>query len=114
MSIGMTIDIEKEGEVTVFSLEGRLDALTSPVLEGKLNEQIGQGRVKILLDFSRIDYLSSAGMRLLLSTTKKLKSKEGKLALASINDEVMEIIKMAGFERILHIFKSENEAFKSF
>ncbi len=113
MSVGITFEVEDKGDITILRLEGRLDASSSPELESKLNEQIGQNRLKILVDFSRLDYLSSAGMRLLLSTTKKLKAKEGKLMLVSINDEVMEIIKMAGFERILQIFNTEKEAFDS-
>lgn len=113
MSVGITVDVEGEGDITILRLEGRLDASSSPALESKLNDQIGQNHLKILMDFSRVDYLSSAGMRLLLSTTKKLKAKEGKLVLVSINDEVMEIIKMAGFERILQIFNTEKEAFDS-
>ena len=66
--------------------------------------------VQLLLDFTDVDYLSSAGMRLLLSATKKLKAREGVLLLSGVGEEVMEIIKMAGFEKILAIFSSEKEA----
>ena len=64
----------------------------------------------MLLDFSGVDYLSSAGLRTLLSASQKLKSKKGMLVLFSLSGEVEEIIKMAGFERVLHICSSEKEA----
>ena len=63
-----------------------------------------------MLDFTRIDYLSSAGLRILLSATKKLKEKKGTLILFSLQEEVLEIIKMAGFDKILHICLNEKEA----
>ena len=79
------------------------------ILEEKFIE-LTKSEAKVLVDFSKVDYLSSAGMRLLLSTTKKMKKNEGKLIFFSISDEVMEIIRMAGFERILSIYGSEQEA----
>lgn len=110
MSVGLQVDFENQGEKTVVRLSGRLDATTSPALEAKAQEILGKQGTKILLDFARVDYLSSAGMRFLLSATKKVKTAGGVLALCSLSDDVMEIIKMAGFERILHIFPTENEA----
>ena len=109
MPINLNVVEEVKDDRVVLRLEGRLDASSSPVLEGKLQELIGN-KFKILVDFSKVDYLSSAGMRLLLASTKKIKSTKGKLIFFSINDEVMEIIKMAGFERILNICINEQEA----
>lgn len=106
----MDITIEDQGPIKIVRVEGRLDATTVPVLEKKLSQLIEAGHKKILVDFGRIDYLSSAGMRLLLSVTKKIKSKEGKIVMCAMNDDVMEIIKMAGFERILNIYPTEKEA----
>ena len=103
---------EKQG-ILVLRCEGRLDAMTAPQLEDEMNGMIDQGKIRVLLDFGRIDYLSSAGMRLLLSMTKKLKGKNGMLAICSLHEEVREIITMAGFEKILAIFPSEEEAEKS-
>ncbi len=114
MTNGLTFETEEQDGKLIFRLNGRLDATTSANLEAKLNEQIEAGHKHILLDFGSIDYLSSAGMRLLLSATKRLNGTEGKLALCSIGDDVMEIIKVAGFERILSIFATEQEAISSF
>ena len=109
MSVSLNILEEIKDDKVILRLEGRLDASSSPILEGKLNELVGKKK-NLLVDFSKVDYLSSAGMRLLLASTKKMKSAQGKLIFFSISDEVMEIIKMAGFERILNICTNEQEA----
>lgn len=112
--VGLTYETEEEGGVLLFRLDGRLDATSSPQLETKITQQIDGGHKKILLDFGRVDYLSSAGMRLLLSLTRRLSKEEGKLALCTITDDVMEIVKVAGFEKILNIYPTEREALTSF
>ncbi len=113
MGIGISIQIEDSQEKRIIRLEGRIDAACTPILETKLGEFLQAGHSKIVIDFSRVDYISSAGLRFLLSATKKAKAAKGMLALFAIQDEVMEIIKMAGFERILHIFPSENKALEA-
>ena len=114
MSFALQIEIEDGKGIAIVRLDGRIDAASSPVLEKKLTNLINEKKDKILLDFAKVNYLSSAGMRLLLSLTKKLKGEVGGLHLCSISEEVMEIIKMAGFERIIQIFPTENEALKRF
>lgn len=114
MSAGINIQIEDDQGASIVRLEGRMDATSAPLLEKKLTELISKGKMRLVLDFAKVDYLSSAGMRLLLSTTKKLKEDEGGLHLCSVSEEVMEIIKMAGFERIIRIFPTEQEALQGF
>ena len=114
MSNGIKCEVEEKDNVVIFRLEGRLDAISAPQFETKLQEQVEAGKKRLLLDFGRVDYLSSAGMRLLLSMTRRLKNEEGQLALCSLNDDVMEIIKVAGFERILNIYPTESTALSSF
>jgi anti-sigma B factor antagonist/stage II sporulation protein AA (anti-sigma F factor antagonist) len=111
MGIGVEISAVQEGDIHVVSLEGRMDAATTPVVEKKLANLLEVSK-KMILDCSGIDYLSSAGMRLFLSMTKKMAAKEGKIAYFGMSDDVMEIIKMAGFERILNIFSTKKEALK--
>lgn len=111
MGIGVDIVVEQENDIYIVSLSGRLDASTTPVIEKKLGKLLEVAH-KIAIDFSKISYLSSAGLRLLLSSTKKMQAKEGKIAFFSMSDDVIEIIQMAGFERILHIFPSKKETLK--
>src|ERR1041385_9203188 len=100
-----TLDLkeEKKGNVTILKLKGRLDAITSPPIEKYIFECINNGCRQILLDFSAVDYLSSAGMRMLLATTKKLKTLSGKLVLCSVNVNVMDILRMSAFDHVLEI-----------
>ena len=106
----MEIEVEEKGDVIVVRVEGRLDAASSPQLETKINSIIDQGHFKLIMNLSGVEYLSSAGMRLLLSVSKKLKHLEGKLVACSVSDEVMEVIKMAGFQQVIQFYLSEDES----
>jgi anti-anti-sigma factor len=110
MSLGLKIDLEEIEGRTILRIQGRIDAQSAPVLERKIDQLIGEGRLHLLLDFEHIDYLSSAGMRTLLSAAKKIKAKNGMIVLFSLSSDVEEIIRMAGFEKILSICASEREA----
>lgn len=110
MGVGLRIELEEIEHRVILRLDGRLDAASSPILERKIANLIEEDHYHLLLDFSRVDYLSSAGMRVLLSATKKLSSKKGGLILFSLTEDVSEVIKMAGFDKILRIFSSEKEA----
>jgi anti-anti-sigma factor len=103
---------EEKGDVLILKISGRLDATSSPLLEKKVLSFIEAGKWKLLLNFEKVEYLSSAGMRLLLATTKKLKSKDGKMVVTCIADNVLEVIKMAGFDHILNITETEDEGLK--
>lgn len=108
----MTVEVteNQEGEIFVLHLDGRLDAASSPILERKIGAIIDGGTRKLLLCFEGVDYLSSAGMRLLLTTGKRLGVEGGKMAVCAVKTDVMEVIKMAGFDRVLRLYKTEKEA----
>ncbi|MEC7840308.1 MAG: STAS domain-containing protein [Chlamydiota bacterium] len=110
------VDIQEEqkDEVTVLRLKGRLDAISSPDAEKRVFEYINDGQHHILLDFQGVDYLSSAGMRMLLSTTKKLKTISGKLVICSVNVNVMDVLKMSGFDHVLDLAQGEDDGLRKF
>lgn len=110
MAIAIGIDIEHSERCDVVRIQGRLDALTALSLEKTLDALRAGGRTQLIMDFAEVDYLSSAGMRVLLQTAKKLKMKGGKCHFCAIHEDVMEMIKMAGFEQILAIYITESEA----
>jgi len=110
MAIGLKIELEEIERKLILRIDGRIDASTALVLERKINQLIEENRSFLLLDFTRVDYLSSAGMRVLLAETKKIKSKKGDLILFSLNEEVASTVKMAGFDKILHICQNEKDA----
>ena len=105
---------KKQGEVLVIKMRGRLDAFSSPQAEKKVFECINRGDTKLLIDFGGIQYLSSAGMRMLLSTTKKLKTLSGKLVVCSVIPNVMDVLKMSGFDHVLELSKTEEDALGKF
>ena len=90
-----------ENEKACFQLEGRLDTITSPELEKQLLGSL-DGIKDLVLDFEALDYLSSAGLRVLLSTQKRM-SRQGSMKLVHVNDTIMESFEVTGFTDILTI-----------
>jgi anti-anti-sigma factor len=105
---------EKKGDILILRINGRLDALSSPNAERKVFDYINSGQHKLVLDFSGVDYLSSAGMRMLLSTTKKLRTLAGKLIVCCVATNVMDVLKMSGFDHVLELTKTEEDALRKF
>lgn len=108
------ISEDRKGDILILHLKGRLDAISSPAAEKKVFDSINLGQHKLLLDFAEVDYLSSAGMRMLLSTTKRLKTLSGKLVVCSITTNVLDVLKMSGFDHVLELAKSQDEGLKKF
>lgn len=97
----MTINIIKNSDATVIEIEGRLDTVTAPALDKAINEDVA-GAKNLVLDLKALEYISSAGLRVLLSAQKKMQ-KVGSLKLVGVCDEVMEVFEMTGFADILTI-----------
>lgn len=106
----MNISESQQGAVTILKVQGKLDAASSPELDKRLSSLVENGTRQIALDLSGLDYVSSAGLRVFLSAAKRLKQAHGKLALANLSAQVQQIFDIAGFESILPIFKTINEA----
>ncbi|MEI8365751.1 MAG: STAS domain-containing protein [Parachlamydiaceae bacterium] len=104
---------DRKGDVIVFRIKGRLDALSSPSVEKKIFESINDGHEKILIDLANVSYLSSAGMRMFLSTTKKLRSLSGRLLVCGTTTSVLDVFKMSGFDHVLELFATEEEALRN-
>ncbi|MDD4868943.1 MAG: STAS domain-containing protein [Kiritimatiellae bacterium] len=109
----MKITEKKETDVTILVLEGRLDSITSPDAEKQLMAILDKGARKLLLDASGIVYISSAGLRVLLTVTKKINSLGGKIVLSRLGPQVQGIIELAGFTSFLPVFKTTEEALKT-
>ena len=97
----MTIEIKRNAEETIIELVGRLDTTTAPALDKTINEDIGDTK-NLVLDIKRLEYISSAGLRVLLSAQKKLQ-KIGSMKVTNVREEVMEVFEMTGFADILVI-----------
>ena len=97
----MTIEIKKNAEATIIEIVGRLDTITAPELEKTINEDIGDAK-NIILDVKGMEYISSAGLRVLLGAQKKMQ-KIGSMRGTNVCEEVMEVFEMTGFADILVI-----------
>jgi len=100
--------------VTIVGLTGNLDSNTSPVAQTAIDEILAGGVRKVVVDFTALDYISSAGLRVLLGTAKKLKGAGGELHLFGLNETVREVFDISGFSTILAVFRTEAEALKGF
>ncbi len=103
-----------ENDISIFKLDGRLDSNTSPNLEKKLAGAMENGAVKMIIDFENLDYISSAGLRIILKTTKDLKRSEGSIVLCAMQDYVKEVFEIAGFDTFLSIVHSLDDALGDF
>ena len=97
----MTIDIKKNDQETIFEIVGRLDTVTAPALDKTINEDIGDTK-NLVLDVKGMEYISSAGLRVLLAAQKKMQ-KIGSMKVTGVCEVVMEVFEMTGFADILVI-----------
>ena len=97
----LTINKTIDNSAAVLALEGRLDTVTSPELEKELRQTI-EGVNELTLDFEKLEYISSAGLRGLLSA-QKIMSRKGSLKLVHVGETIMEILEVTGFSDILTI-----------
>ena len=97
----MQINVTQNDSVLTLALEGRLDSATSPGLENALKNSLEEID-SLVLDFSKVDYVSSAGLRSLLGAHKQM-SAQGNMKITNANEGVMEIFKMTGFANVLSI-----------
>lgn len=97
----MTIEIKKNAEATIIEVAGRLDTMTASSLEKAINEDIGEVK-HLVLDLKNLEYISSAGLRVLLGAQKKMQ-KIGFMKVTNVCEEVMEVFEMTGFADILVI-----------
>ena len=110
----MQITQQTRGQVTVFQIEGRLDSNTSPKFEEAVFSTIQDGSKQIIIDFQSLEYISSAGLRVILKATKSLKQSDGKLVLCAMQDYVREVFEISGFDTLLPIASTLDEALNAF
>ena len=97
----MTIEIQKNSAEIILQIAGRLDTITAPTLDKTIHEEIGDTR-NLILDLKSLEYISSAGLRVLLGAQKKMQ-KIGSMKVVNVCEEVMEVFEMTGFADILVI-----------
>ncbi len=108
----MEITHRLENEILIISIKGRLDGATSPKADEFIKKRLEGDTNRLLFDFEGLEYLSSAGLRAILSATKEIKSREGKVVLAGLNPYVYEIFEISGFTSLIPIKETVEEAIK--
>lgn len=110
----MEVTTRSAGDVTIVAIAGSLDSITSPQAQQALDAVVAHGAHKVAVDFSTLDYVSSAGLRVLLGLTKQLTAKGGAVRTFGLNQTVREVFEISGFATILKVFPSEGEALSGF
>jgi len=110
----MEISTSKQGEVSVVALAGRFDAQSAGQVDLSLQSSLQQGGQKLLVDMNRVEYVSSAGLRVLLAAAKKSSSLGGRLVLCGLQPYVLEVFEVAGFTSIFQIAPDAASALQSF
>lgn len=98
----MTINVNKDGTVLTIAPEGRIDSVTAPEFGDKVDQNIADVK-ELIFDFSKLDYISSAGLRVLLSTQKTMTKANASMKLIHVGDPIMDVLNMTGFVDILTI-----------
>lgn len=109
----MKASVRNVGEVSVLSVTGRLDSNTSPEFESRIVSLIDSGEKAIVVNCAELEYISSAGLRVLLLAAKKLKSSGGRIALASLEDHIREVFEITRFTTLFPIHASTEEALEA-
>ena len=111
----MQVITQKDAKgVLVIDLKGRLDANTSPGVEKQITDFINTGEVRLIINFQGVDYISSAGLRVLVATVKRLPGPDGKLVLSELNERIYEVLNVCGFTTIFTIKRNVSEALAEF
>lgn len=110
----MEITTTNQGDIDIVSLTGELDTNTSSDAEGRLNKLRSNGSKKILLNFENLDFISSAGLRVLLANAQELKNAGGELRVCHLNADVKEVFDISGFSTLLNVFDDKDGALAGF
>ncbi len=109
----MELEEKRVGNVAILALNGRLDAYSSNELERSISALIDDGSVRLVVNFDGVEYISSSGLRVMLTSLKRLKKEEGDLKLACLKPYVKEVFDIAGFTQLFEIYEQEEEAVNS-
>ena len=110
----MEIHVKDAGDIKVMEFSGNFDTNTSPDAEETISGLIDGGAIKLLANFDQLNFISSAGLRVLLATAKKLRGSGGDLKICGLNPTVQEVFDISGFGSILSVTATEDEALGNF
>ena len=106
--------IKEKGDVSVINLKGYLDAHTAPTLENNFTQLINDNKYKIVVNFTDLAYISSAGLGVFMAYIEGIRENKGDIKLTNMSDKVFNIFDLLGFPLLYEIYKNEEEAVKKF
>ncbi len=106
----MQLTAIEDGAISVVAFEGNLDTNTSPEAEAFLDDLLQKGIQKLVIDFQKLEYVSSAGLRVLLGLAKKMSGSGGEIRLCGLNKTVREVFDVSGFSTLMKIVDNRSEA----
>jgi anti-sigma B factor antagonist len=107
-------DVQYFDRVTILPVSGRVDSSSAPALEARLRELVDAGKIQLVLDLKNVEYMSSAGLRAMVSTLKAVKRVNGDLVIANPSPRVEEVLRLAGLTSIFAVHPSLEAAVASF
>lgn len=110
----MDIRVNQEGAVKVVEMSGNFDIANAEVFDKEISGLMDSGAKIILLDFSDVSYIASTGLRMLLKSAQRSKDESGNFGLCCVNDSVKEVFTMTGFDTILNLFETKEQALEEF
>lgn len=110
----MEIETKKVKSTTIVSIKGRMDAVTTPEAERRLSQLIDSGEKQLIVNLQQLDYISSAGLRALLATAKRLKGEQGDILFAHLEGHVKEVFEISGLYSIFRVFDTTEAALEQF
>jgi anti-sigma B factor antagonist len=108
------ISIKEFRRVSVVKVSGRIDTSTSVQFEEKINELIDKGQFNLAMDFGDVDFLSSSGLRILVTTRKKLREMGGDIVIANPSQHAADSLEISGLDKLFTSYTSREEAIGSF
>lgn len=106
----MNIKVRTESDITIVSLDGRMDWKALSEFTGTVAQLVDTGSTKVLLDFEKMEYMSSAGIRALIECMQTVEGKGGKFGICSPNTAILELFKVVQLEKVMKIYKTELDA----
>ena len=98
----INVTFQKNGDTLTVIPEGRLDTATSPLLEQKMNPGLGAAQ-HLIMDFAKVDYISSSGLRLLLAAHQNMEDRGGDLRMIHVNEYIRDVLNLVGFLEIMNV-----------
>jgi anti-sigma B factor antagonist len=109
----MNVDFKTRDAILIISVAGNIDSKTAPELQQKIVEAAHDTN-KIIIDLSKVEFVSSAGLRVLLMVYRQIKTNDGTVVLVGVSEEIEEVMSMTGFINFFKIYKSIDQSFGAF